>query len=66
MHLVAALRASPSGGTDVEDILYIGLALAFFLVCVAYVRGLDHLVRASEEGEAATPDDFEAVEREAA
>jgi hypothetical protein len=36
-----------------SDILFIGIALAFFALCVAYVRGLDHLVRTSEEAEAA-------------
>lgn len=35
------------------DIVFIVVALAFFGLCVAYVRGLDRLVRQSEEGEAA-------------
>ncbi len=35
------------------DIVFILVGLAFFGLCVAYVRGLDRLVRASEEGEAA-------------
>ncbi len=35
------------------DIAFILVALAFFGACVAYSRGLDRLVRASEEGEAA-------------
>jgi hypothetical protein len=58
--------ATTQRGTDVEDILFIGIALAFLLVCVAYIRGLDHLVRASEEGEASIPADLELVERDAA
>ena len=36
-----------------SDFLFIAIALAFFAVCVAYVRGLDRLVRTSEEAEAA-------------
>jgi hypothetical protein len=36
---------------DMSDFLFIAIALAFFAVCVAYVRGLDRLVRASEEAE---------------
>lgn len=35
------------------DVVFIFVILAFFTACVAYTRGLDHLVRASEEGEAA-------------
>jgi hypothetical protein len=38
---------------DVADIVFIAVTLAFFAICVAYVRGLDHLVRESEQGEAA-------------
>jgi len=38
---------------ELADIVFIGATVAFFAVCVAYVRGLDLLVRASEEGEAA-------------
>lgn len=30
------------------DIVFIGGALAFFALCVAYVRGLDRIVRAAE------------------
>jgi len=33
------------------DIAFIGTALVFFAVCVAYVRGLDRIVRATEEVE---------------
>ena len=33
------------------DIVYIVVGLAFFALCIAYTRGLDRLVRASEEGE---------------
>jgi len=36
-----------------EDILFIGIALVFFAVCVVYIRGLDRLVRGSEKAEAA-------------
>jgi hypothetical protein len=35
-----------------EDIVFIGIALVFFAVCVAYIRGLDRLVRGAEEAEA--------------
>jgi hypothetical protein len=35
-----------------QDILFIGIVLAFFALCVAYVRGLDRLVRSTEEAEA--------------
>ena len=34
------------------DIVFIAVALAFFALCAAYVRGLDRLVRADEEAEA--------------
>jgi hypothetical protein len=37
----------------VADIVFIGIALAFFAICVAYTRGLDRLVRSGEEAEAA-------------
>jgi hypothetical protein len=37
---------------DMADIVFIAVAVAFFAVCVAYVRGLDRIVRASEEAEA--------------
>jgi len=36
------------------DIVFIAVTLAFFAICVAYVRGLDCLVRSSEEAESAT------------
>jgi uncharacterized protein YoxC len=35
------------------DIVFIAVALAFFALCVAYVRGLDRIVRRSEEAEKA-------------
>jgi hypothetical protein len=35
-----------------QDILFVGIAIAFFAICVAYVRGLDRLVRGAEEAEA--------------
>jgi hypothetical protein len=37
-----------------QDIIFVGIAFAFFAVCVAYVRGLDRLVRGSEATERAT------------
>jgi hypothetical protein len=50
-----------------QDIIYVGIPIAFFAVCVAYVRGLDRLVRSGEESERATdmadaPDLVEVVE----
>jgi hypothetical protein len=36
-----------------QDDIYVGIALVFFALCVAYVRGLDRLVRSAEEAEAA-------------
>jgi hypothetical protein len=35
-----------------SDILFIGIVVAFFALCVAYVRGVDRLVRVTEEAEA--------------
>lgn len=35
------------------DVVFILVIAIFFGLCVAYVRGLDRLVRTSEEGEAA-------------
>jgi hypothetical protein len=35
------------------DIVFILVVVVFFALCVAYVRGLDRLVRASEEVELA-------------
>ena len=35
------------------DVVFIAVTLGFFGLCAAYVRGLDRLVRTSEEGEAA-------------
>ena len=37
-----------------EDIVFIAVVLVFFAICVAYVRGLDRLVRGAEETEAAS------------
>jgi hypothetical protein len=34
------------------DIVFIAITVAFFAVCVAYVRGLDRIVRAAEEADA--------------
>ena len=41
------------------DVVFIAIALAFLAVCVAYVRGLDRIVRSSEEPgtEETTPDE---------
>ena len=36
------------------DIVFVATVLAFVGICVAYVRGLDRLVRDSEEAEAAS------------
>lgn len=36
-----------------QDVIYVGITIAFFAVCVLYVRGLDRLVRDGEEGERA-------------
>ena len=36
------------------DIAFITTTLAFFGICLAYVRGLDRIVRGSEETEAGT------------
>jgi hypothetical protein len=35
----------------VADIVFIATIVVFFALCAAYVRGLDRLVRASEEVE---------------
>jgi hypothetical protein len=34
-----------------QDIIFVLVAVAFFAVCVAYVRGLDRLVRSGEASE---------------
>jgi hypothetical protein len=39
------------GLTDMQDIIYLGIPIAFFALCVAYVRGLDRLVRGGDDGE---------------
>jgi hypothetical protein len=36
-----------------EDIVFIAIVVAFFAVCVAYIRGLDRIVRSGEEADAA-------------
>jgi hypothetical protein len=33
------------------DVVFVALAIAFFAVCVLYVRGLDRLVRSSEDAD---------------
>jgi hypothetical protein len=35
----------------VEDLIYFTITIAFFAICVSYVRGLDRLVRQSEDSE---------------
>jgi hypothetical protein len=35
-----------------SDVLFIAIVIGFFALCVAYVRGLDRLVRSTEEAEA--------------
>jgi hypothetical protein len=56
LRVVAAVsgRRSVKGSTGMQDIIFVGIALAFFALCVAYVRGLDRLVRGAEEAERAT------------
>ena len=34
------------------DIVFIAVAIAFFALCIAYVRGLDRIVRSAEEADA--------------
>jgi hypothetical protein len=36
---------------EVADLIFIGVTLAFFALCVAYVRGLDRIVRGAEEAD---------------
>lgn len=61
---ISSLKIYSSGSADaghpttkedprMQDIIYVGITLAFFAVCVLYVRGLDRLVRDGEEGERA-------------
>jgi hypothetical protein len=35
----------------VADVVFILITIAFFGLCVAYVRGLDHMVRSAEEAD---------------
>jgi hypothetical protein len=42
------------GLTDMQDIIYVGIPIAFFALCVAYVRGLDRLVRGGDQSELST------------
>jgi len=42
--------------SGVPDVAFIVIGLTFFALCVAYVRGLDRIVRAVEDHEA-RPDD---------
>jgi hypothetical protein len=45
---------------EIGDIWFVGGTLVFFAVCVAYVRGLDRIIRSAEEADAThdtvTPD----------
>lgn len=34
---------------QIGDLVFVGVTVAFFAACVAYVRGLDHIVRSGEE-----------------
>lgn len=43
------------------DFAFIAAAIAFFGLCVAYVRGLDRIVRATEEAEGETHETDEAL-----
>jgi hypothetical protein len=36
---------------EIGDIWFVGGTLAFFAICVAYVRGLDRIVRSAEEAD---------------
>lgn len=36
------------------DVVFITMTIVFFTVCVAYVRGLDRFVRATEQTEEGT------------
>jgi hypothetical protein len=44
----------PRRETDMEDIVFLAVIVVFFAACVAYVRGLDRLVRSGEETEGGT------------
>ena len=35
------------------DVVFIAVTVAFFAICVAYVRGLDRIVRSAEDAESA-------------
>ena len=35
----------------VQDLLFLTVIVVFFGVCVAYIRGLDRIVRSAEEAE---------------
>ena len=35
------------------DVVFVAVTIAFFALCVLYVRGLDRLVRSSEDGDQA-------------
>jgi hypothetical protein len=37
------------------DLVYIAVAVAFFLLCLLYVRGLDRLVQSAEDADASEP-----------
>ena len=42
------------GGTNMADVGFIALTVAFFALSIAYVRGLDRIVRATERDESST------------
>jgi hypothetical protein len=35
------------------DVVFVAVTVAFFALCVLYVRGLDRLVRSAEDGDQA-------------
>jgi hypothetical protein len=37
---------------EIGDVWFVGGTLAFFGLCVAYIRGLDRVVRSAEEADA--------------
>lgn len=38
-----------------EDLVFVGITLAFFALCVAYVRGLDRIAGSADDADP-TPD----------
>jgi hypothetical protein len=35
------------------DVVFVAVTIAFFALCVVYVRGLDHLVRSADDADQA-------------